>query len=203
MKRHPDEHVYFLKPVGMDGPIKIGWSRSPPIRLLELAGWSPFPLEMIGSVPGEFADEQYLHGCFASLHSHREWFHSTPALREIISKIIAGGSVSSIHSIIAPSGSLKRKQRKPRSPEWRVYWRYDCRIRGGLRKLWARTSTEITHYSAPEDVDVIVRAIYRGKRMPSDIERARLDDYIQNIQLQSVAEVIPVIKSTPAKGIAA
>lgn len=35
-------HVYFIKPIGMDGPIKIGCSDKPARRLITLAAWSPF-----------------------------------------------------------------------------------------------------------------------------------------------------------------
>lgn len=86
-------YVYFIRPCGLDGPIKIGWSQSPGLRLEGLAAWSPFPLEIIGSVPGTMADENYLHRCFWALVSHREWFRSSPELRATIDRILALGGV--------------------------------------------------------------------------------------------------------------
>jgi hypothetical protein len=61
MKRY----VYFIKPVGMDGPIKIGCSNIPEHRLVSLSMWSPFPLEIIGKTPGNLKDEGFLHRCFS------------------------------------------------------------------------------------------------------------------------------------------
>lgn len=76
--------IYFFKPVGMDGPIKIGCSRQPGNRLLYLARWSPFPLECIGSVLGDIVFERAIHRKFAELHSHEEWFQATPDLSDFI-----------------------------------------------------------------------------------------------------------------------
>lgn len=87
------KQVYFLKPVGMKGPIKIGSSRLPEARLTNMVRWSPLPLEMIGSVPGSTADEVYLHRCFVRDHLHHEWFHWSDALLEAIARTLALGFV--------------------------------------------------------------------------------------------------------------
>ena len=46
-------YVYFIKPVGMEGPIKIGCSIMPTERLEGLAVWSPFPLEIVAAIQAE------------------------------------------------------------------------------------------------------------------------------------------------------
>src|SRR6266404_2823885 len=92
--------VYFLKPAGLDGPIKIGFSSGPIGRTLALSAWSPWPLELIGAVKGTSADENFLHQCFADCHSHREWFHPVPALREMISLIVASGSIEPARAVL-------------------------------------------------------------------------------------------------------
>lgn len=102
-------HVYFFKPIGFDGPIKIGCSESPMRRMDVHVYWSPWPLELIGSVPGDFDDERFLHGCFFSSHMHHEWFHSSPNLRRAIDEILASGSVSVVKEWLSPEGSVKGK----------------------------------------------------------------------------------------------
>jgi hypothetical protein len=191
--RRPDEHVYFLKPVGMEGPIKIGWSIAPPKRLLEFAVWSPFPLELIGSVPGGFEDEQYLHQCFFDLHSHREWFFATTLLKSTVAKIIVAGTVDCVRSTLFPSGSIRKKVRQPRSAEWRAWWSYACKVRNGTRKLSVRTSEEAIIYSEPSDIEIMLRQIERDKRLPTAAEIARLDDFLANITTQSVEHRYPCI----------
>lgn len=117
MKRVPSTLVYFIKPSGLDGPIKIGSSERPMTRLMDLAAWSPWPLELIGTAQGTIADEHFLHKCFADCHSHREWFHSTPNLREAIQNIIAQG-IQFAHAQLVPKGNI-RSSRKPFSLESR------------------------------------------------------------------------------------
>jgi len=88
------QRVYFFKPCGLDGPIKIGCSECPQARLETFAAWSPFPLELIGSVPGTMQDELYLHRCFYPLRSHGEWFRSSPELRAAIDRRLSEGGAA-------------------------------------------------------------------------------------------------------------
>lgn len=88
--------VYFVKPVGMNGPIKIGTSLYPDERILKFAVWSPFPLEVIGTIPRGMASETYLHHRFSHQHSHREWFHSSPLLLQTIERLLSGEHLSSV-----------------------------------------------------------------------------------------------------------
>lgn len=88
-------YVYFIKPIGMAGPIKIGCSSKPAERLLKLSIWSPFPLEIIGTFPGWTEQEVYLQSRFAGQHSHKEWFHSSDLLLRTIDRILSGESLES------------------------------------------------------------------------------------------------------------
>lgn len=99
--------VYFLRPTGLDGPIKIGCSWGPIGRAKKLSEHSPWPLELIGMVRGDYADERFLQRCFADCHWHREWFHPTPALMEMISKILECGSIEPARSTLVPTGDIK------------------------------------------------------------------------------------------------
>lgn len=82
--------VYFLRPIGMDGPVKIGCSKLPADRLAVYMHWAPFPLEMAASLPGNFKLEARFHAKFAASHSHHEWFASSPELTATIQDIKAG-----------------------------------------------------------------------------------------------------------------
>lgn len=87
------KHIYFLKPIGLDGPIKIGCSNWPERRLAIAANWSPLPLEIIGRVPGDHCDEKYLHRLFDGDRLHHEWFETSTALKTAIALTLSLGRV--------------------------------------------------------------------------------------------------------------
>jgi hypothetical protein len=186
----PDENVYFFKPVGMDGPVKIGWSVVPAKRVAEYAVWSPFPLELIGSVPGKYADEQFLHQCFHDVHSHLEWFYSTPLLREIIAKVLAAGSVDAVRGIISPKGSVRKKVRRPLSAVTRCHLSLGARIRHALRKIGSVEGDTVFFYTEPDEIRSIINRLGREDRMPSPAEKTRLEEFILNVQTQATPRQI-------------
>lgn len=89
-RMRPHQRVYFIKPIGMDGPIKIGCSQSPDGRRVTLATWSPFPLELIAETSGGFEIERQFHTLFGDDHIGREWFAASPRLMQVIAEIQAG-----------------------------------------------------------------------------------------------------------------
>jgi hypothetical protein len=104
--------VYFMKPIGMDGPIKIGVSANGcEKRLMKLSVWSPFPLEIIGTIPGWTKQEAYLHRRFAGQHSHREWFHSSELLWRTIHRLLAGETVEIACADIPANSTIKVPRR--------------------------------------------------------------------------------------------
>lgn len=117
------KYVYFMRPVGMVGPIKIGRSAKPPERLLKLSVWSPFPLEFIGSFPGWADEETYLHSRFADQHSHREWFHSSDLLLRTIDRILSGETLEAACAGIP----VARNACRPRTSGGRLPMRYGPR----------------------------------------------------------------------------
>jgi Meiotically up-regulated gene 113 len=173
--------VYFMKPAGLDGPIKIGFSWCPENRLIELSAWSPWPLEVIGSVKTTSKDERLLHACFADCHSHREWFHSTPRLRETINKILAAGSIDAVRGDLKPIGSIRR----PRigSPETARRGSYRMRIFWVCRKMDI-ASGGTCYFRTPSDVTAIIDRWHAGWRRkpqpPTADEIARLEAFISN-----------------------
>lgn len=83
-------HVYFIRQVGVIGPVKIGASIYPRVRLEGLQVWSPVRLEIAAAIKGDFNLERRFHNAFLASHSHGEWFHATPDIEDTILQINAG-----------------------------------------------------------------------------------------------------------------
>lgn len=117
-----DSYVYFLRPVGQPGPIKIGCSRLPQKRLETFISWSPVQLEIAHTIPGgSYALETKLHLAFADAHSHSEWFTATPRLLDMIDALLAGVPVEEID--LQPTGKLKHR------PMGRAAWTEESKQR--------------------------------------------------------------------------
>lgn len=85
-----DGYVYFIRPVGMAGPIKIGFAYDPDRRCRQLQFSSPVELEVIGSVNGAMRDEYAVQAYLADHQSHGEWFRSSDRVNETVQGIISG-----------------------------------------------------------------------------------------------------------------
>jgi hypothetical protein len=72
--------VYFLRPIGARGPVKIGHSVNPEGRLDVYASWSPIPLELVARLSGPRSLERRFHAKFRTSWIHHEWFRWTPEL---------------------------------------------------------------------------------------------------------------------------
>lgn len=79
--------VYFLQ-VGVDGPIKIGFTADVESRVATLQTASPFPLRLLGRVPGDEERERAIHLEFAHLRLRGEWFSPAPELLEFITEAL-------------------------------------------------------------------------------------------------------------------
>lgn len=180
--------VYFIKPIGLDGPIKIGCSRSVHARLEALATWSPWPLEVIAAVPGTLADEGFLHGCFAADHSHHEWFRSSPALRQMITKIAAAGSVQPARDELARIGTIRSGHRRNMTAEQRLSLSYRLRVSFAMKKL---DHDGAAYWNAPDDVENILERWAGSKHFgivpisPTPAEITRLDQFLADPRPQS------------------
>lgn len=99
--------IYFIKPVGLPGPIKIGWAYKSSLRLKTIARWSPLPLEIICEIEGTTTDEAFLHNCFFHAHSHGEWFFPVKHLTDFISDLCAGKGMEYAREVLSVQGKLK------------------------------------------------------------------------------------------------
>lgn len=180
-------NIYFIRPVGMVGPIKIGCSNSVDDRLEGLAVWSPFKLEVIYTEKGNYALEQKLHQCFADYHSHREWFHPGERLLKAIGRLIAGETIEQAIDLSDARGSIRNVARKPRRP----IPEYQKELRSyRIRKMWAVKKVEKARGQpmwAPEHISRIIfdwEGTWENKRLdgkrPTDQQFAQLDEFLAN-----------------------
>lgn len=150
--------VYFIKPVGMDGPIKVGTSRSPDCRLQTLDSWSPFALEVVAEVDGGVHIERRFHALFAETHQRREWFGWSRRIAATIAAINAG--TFDVDTLPEPISVARLAWGKPKigpkydwTPERRFgaayYARANClHARGMPRELiYAGPTYDFLHHS--------------------------------------------------------
>lgn len=90
-------YVYFMRPIGGDGRVKIGCSFLPVSRLVALSVYSPYQLEVIGVAKGSFNTERMLHEYFHADLLHREWFRSSPELIRVI--VLMGRGMSAADAL--------------------------------------------------------------------------------------------------------
>jgi hypothetical protein len=92
-------YIYFLRPRGQDGPVKVGFSIYPESRLLTYMAWSPLPLEIAAVLrvegdgtkrQGAMRVERRFHARYDSFRLHHEWFLAHPQLLADIASIRAG-----------------------------------------------------------------------------------------------------------------
>ncbi|QPF81635.1 GIY-YIG nuclease family protein [Bradyrhizobium genosp. L] len=122
--------IYFIKPRGQAGPIKIGFSKSLGERFGSISTASPLLLEIIGSTPGSLEDERFLHRCFAEQHSHGEWFYPSAALHAAIENILQKG-IQFARETLTEKGKDRPWARRKRSDLTK------SRMSASMRKQWA------------------------------------------------------------------
>lgn len=76
--------VYFMRPAGLAGPIKIGWSTDPARRARVIGKHQGFPLDVLGRVHGARHLESVLHRHFAADRLGGEWFAPSDTLLETV-----------------------------------------------------------------------------------------------------------------------
>lgn len=75
--------VYFVHAIG-SGRVKIGWAKDFLSRLHTLNCDSPFPVEVLLTIPGKSEDEKLYHEMFKEHKAHNEWFTYGGRLREFV-----------------------------------------------------------------------------------------------------------------------
>lgn len=105
--------VYFLEPEGID-LIKIGYSVSPRSRVVSQMQWSPIPVTLLATAPGDAFSEAQLHHRFRADRQHCEWFKVSDELRALVEEAATTGRIQGLLMDPCPrTGSLF-------SREWRL-----------------------------------------------------------------------------------
>lgn len=105
------KRIYFLRPVGQIGPIKIGCSVAPDKRLIAIQAWSPLPLELVAICVGKNAHEQNLHARFIADRLHGEWFIWSEELQYVMDHVASHGELPQKYLTV------------PQCPEeWRAFY---------------------------------------------------------------------------------
>jgi hypothetical protein len=171
--------VYFAKPVGLEGPIKIGCTYQPQERIIALSVWSPFPIELLVAIPGSFKLERNLHECFADRHSHREWFNPSEKLLAGIEALKAGRPVEEAFDLTARLHGITKKRG---AATWRPAVRLKMSWFHRLRKA-QQIATDIrrARMLLPRDVDQLLNDLTRGNAYPLTPEQeARLNEVVSH-----------------------
>lgn len=172
-------YVYFIKPVGKPGPIKIGCSQSPDARLESINAWAPHPLEMLVSIPGSFELERRLHTCFSAFHSHGEWFHPSDEMARGIEALKNGVPIEEAFDLSREGVTIWRLKR------CKTIWTEDRKVRRGyqtkvcfaVRKL-TKAAPEGVWFSEPQEITDIFERTLGGKAL-SDADKSFLDEFLK------------------------
>lgn len=81
--------IYFIQ-ASTGGPVKIGRSRTPKIRLQEIQKWHPSKLHIVAMFLGSDHMELDLHKALAAYRDRGEWFHPCGLVAEVVKAVRAG-----------------------------------------------------------------------------------------------------------------
>jgi hypothetical protein len=149
--------VYVIRPIGMVGPVKIGFSHCPPTRVISLMAWSPFPLEIVAAFPGDRLVENNIHSCLADSHSHHEWFRPTTDVLSFVSRVEGGASLIEAIDLSKIQGSIRTKTFI--SDESREYRSWNMRFLYALKKVPKKFAK--SYGRGPDHIHVIMD-LWRG-----------------------------------------
>lgn len=177
--------VYFMRPIGQRGPIKIGCSATPAKRLRTYEIWSPVMLEIIAFAPGSSAHENYLHHKFASHRLHGEWFEATADLVALVDSVAETGALPPLEIPTNPKewkayheerkGNLPRRDNAARLNKYRLTKRVHAAEQRAFGFSW-RTIIR------PDDVAAIIESYQGfGSALPTEKQVAVLEKYISRL----------------------
>lgn len=165
-----ETYIYFLRPIGADGPVKIGCSQEPTARLVQMMTFGHSQLEIVATVPGGPDLELNLHECFLDTHSHREWFNASPRMTAMLTALQDGKPIHEAVDLSRRLGTFKRKGRGPAktSDAWKERIAFNRRRRHGRRE-------EDSQW--PVDIDVLMTHAHRHTPF-TDAQRARIEQVL-------------------------
>lgn len=173
-----------MKPIGSDGPIKIGCTSSPLKRLRACEIWSPVQLEIIATAAGSHEEEGFLHAKFSDEWLHGEWFEPSTALNVLIRHV-------------ADEGEFPGDYFPSCWSEWVAHWKRKDRKISKRDALTAAEKSKISHevweaeryawgYGCIDERPIRVHMIIEnytgfGQPLPSEEERLILKNYARRL----------------------
>lgn len=169
------KRVYFIRPVGEDGPVKIGCSHEPIHRLKSVQVWSPLLLEVAAYAEGSHDHERAMQRMFIEDHLHGEWFRASDKLNRIIASVAATGALPLMEiSRTAPGLGDRRRQNKGVTAEMKR------RVAAAERHAYGYGDAE---FLRPEPVAEIYRKIdYLADHQITGKEMIALKSYIADLK---------------------
>jgi hypothetical protein len=184
--------VYFIRPVGQEGPVKVGCSGVPENRLLALATWSPYPLEIVARYPGTLETERRFHALFADSYSHREWFHATPLISAVIHQINEGSFDPARLPVAQTLG-------RERHPGWTDGSRLAARFSQRVRRLEQRGVTVPKAVSeAAWLFSPAIERDWRGNRRNDPADAQTVEDFLARNDWSTEPLFSAVLATLPA-----
>lgn len=170
-----ESYVYFIKPIGMCGPIKIGCSHLPQSRLKSLSAWSPFPLEVVVTTPGDSSLENELHRTFSKFHTHREWFHATPELLAGMEALKRGVPVREAFTLDKTQGGIRLVAKRKWSERQHLHMKWRNIVKEAVIEACFELADRVC---APSWVDEILRDLACGRPMPAPDKIQQLENFV-------------------------
>ena len=116
--------VYFIR-IGDDGPVKIGFAKDVESRRKALQVAHPSRLNVIRTIDGDMAAENWLHDRFLDEHLEGDWF--LVSRREMVTVLLP-------HPL-PPWGWRNGRSTRPPRVSWQMCWRGNpcerCQAYGG------------------------------------------------------------------------
>lgn len=162
-------HVYFMRPVGADGPVKIGCSTMVEERLRAMSPWAPFPLEIAARIPGDFALEGRFHKKFIADRIHGEWFAASAELTDTIASVALG----TFDTESLPTGARENWWTR-KGVEYSPERRKGLSLRARLRNLRHKTGM-----CPPADLDAAADTFEALPRADRDLAERRILHFLE------------------------
>lgn len=180
-----EKFIYFLRPIGEQGPIKIGCSIDPKHRLGGVEIWSPVRLELICYAPGSHFHENWLHTSFVDDRLHGEWFSWSPALQNIIDRVLECGVLPPVATPSSREEAREYKRAHPRKMSKR-----DKNASIAKSKLTNKINNAERHangyamllYVRPDEIaEIMARYDGYSGTLPTEEEISVIDQYVGHL----------------------
>jgi hypothetical protein len=173
----PAPYVYFIKPIGQDGPIKIGCSHTPKRRLAELMVWSPSILEIVTVTPGDIKTEMSIHARFHEARLHGEWFQPCTDLLALIEGLKRGGTIPTLVDLTGPFP--KKRCVRVFTPEHRISMSWQQKVSHAMRRSDRKFGDRFFPTDVVEkELRVFREAAQGGPPVPDGYKPVKTEEFI-------------------------